>query len=105
MATDDDKGKAKYLELSDIIKKYEETNHQKLETSLKDYVGYFKKIYKKLDIEWTDEDSLKVSAIFDAILERAKLDAIQILLSSTEGKKREKTTKSEVHEKVDCMKQ
>ncbi|MTK65001.1 MAG: hypothetical protein F8N15_10940 [Methanobacterium sp.] len=105
MITDDDKGKAKDLELSDIIKKYEEANHQKLETSLKDYVGYFKKIYKKLDMEWTDEDSLKVSAIFDALLERAKLDAIQLLLSSTGDKKRGKPSKSEVHEKVNCMKQ
>lgn len=105
MATDDDKGKAKDLKLSDIIKKYDESNHQKLETSLRDYVGYFKKIYEELDMEWTAEDSLKVSAIFDAILERAKLDAIQILLSSAEGKEMDKPRKSEVHEKVDCMKQ
>ena len=56
-------------------------------------------------MEWTAEDSLKVSAIFDAILERAKLDAIQILLSSAEGKEMDKPRKSEVHEKVDCMKQ
>lgn len=95
----------KDLELSDIIKKYEEANHQKLERSLKDYLGYFKTIYKELDIEWTDEDSLKVSAIFDAILERAKLEAIQILLSTAEGKKSEKSSSREVHEKVDCMKQ
>lgn len=105
MATEDDKGKAKDLKLSDIIKKYDESNHQKLETSLRDYVSYFKKIYEELDMEWTAEDSLKVSAIFDAILERAKLDAIQILLSSSEVKERENARKNKVHEKVDCMKQ
>lgn len=105
MATDDVKETVKDLELSDIIKKYEESNHQKLEKSLKDYVGYFKTIYKELGMEWTEEDSLKVSSIFDAILERAKLDAIQILLSTSKGKKSEKSSKSKVHEKVDCMKQ
>ncbi|UTB33267.1 MAG: hypothetical protein NKF70_03070 [Methanobacterium sp. ERen5] len=105
MVTEDDNGKVMDLKLSDIIKKYDESNHQKLETSLRDYVGYFKKIYEELDMEWTAEDSLKVSGIFDAILERAKLDAIQILLSSAEGKEREKSCKNEVHDKFDCMKQ
>lgn len=105
MVIEDTKETVKDLELSDIIKKYEESNHQKLEKSLKDYVNYFKKIYEELDIEWTEEDSIKVSSIFDAILERAKLEAIQILLSTAEVKKSGKSSKSKVHEKVNCMKQ
>jgi hypothetical protein len=105
MVIEDTKETVKDLKLSDIIKKYEESNHQKLEKSLKDYVGYFKTIYKELDMEWTEEDNIKVSSIFDAILERAKLEAIQILLSTAEGTKSEKSSSKEVHEKVDCMKQ
>jgi len=105
MITEDTNETTKDLKLSEIIKKYEESNHQKLEQSLKDFLDYFKKIYNELGMEWTDEDSVKVSSIFDAILERAKLEAIQILLSTAEEKKSAKTSKSKVHEKVDCMKQ
>jgi len=105
MATEDTSETFKDLELSDIIKKYEKSNHQKLEKSLQDYVNYFKKIYKELGMEWTAEDSVKVSSIFDAILERAKLEAIQMLLSTVEEKKSRTSSKSKVHEKVDCMKQ
>jgi len=71
------------MELYDIIKKFEESNHQKLEKSLIDFISYFKRIYKELGLEWNEEDNLNISAIFDAILERAKLEAIQIMLSTT----------------------
>lgn len=105
MVTEDTNETVKDLKLEDIIKKYEESNRQKLEQSLKDYVDYFKLIYKELGMEWKAEDSKKVSSIFDAILERAKLEAIQILLSTSEDKKSTSSSKSKVHEKVDCMKQ
>lgn len=70
------------VEISDIIKKFEDSNHKKLEKSLKDFIGYFKQIYKELGLEWKEEDTLKTSAIFDAVLERAKIEAIQIMLST-----------------------